>query len=117
MRTEEEVDLMIENMIAKTKGNYITQACAFNKKCPRQMKMLKQALIDSVSFSGLVKEMIALRFDEKTQITKSNTVELQQTTQVEESQHTKHVKSIPKAMSETSLKDSEPILRSVGNFM
>lgn len=65
MRTETEVDSIIEDMIMRTKGKYITQAVAFNKSCPRQMRMLKQALVDSVSFSGLVKEMIAIRFEEK----------------------------------------------------
>ena len=65
MRTEEEVDAIIAEMVRKNKGKYITQACAFNKTCPRQMKMLKKALMSSVSFSGLVKEMLALRFEQR----------------------------------------------------
>lgn len=63
MRTEEEVDRMIEEMINRTKGKYITQGCSFNKTCPRQMGLLKQALMSSISFSGLAKEMLALKFD------------------------------------------------------
>ncbi len=66
MRTEEEVDEMIEDMKRRTKGRYITQACSFNKDCPRQMYLLKKALMSSVSFSGLVKEMLSHRFTEPT---------------------------------------------------
>lgn len=62
MRTEEEVDKLIEGMIDRTKGRYITQACAFNKTCPRQMDLLKKALMSSASFSGLTKEMLAVQF-------------------------------------------------------
>lgn len=54
------VDEQIEKLLS-TKGDYITQAVAFNKKCPRQMELLRFALSDSASFSGLVKEMLALR--------------------------------------------------------
>lgn len=63
MRTEEGVNKMIDEMINRTKGKYITQGCSFNKECPRQMAMLKQALMSSVSLSGLVKEVLALRFN------------------------------------------------------
>lgn len=63
-RTEEEVDAMIEDMINRTKGKYITQGVAFNKTCPRQMGLLKKALMSSSSFSALAKEMLALRFSE-----------------------------------------------------
>lgn len=64
MRSESEVDAMIEDLKSRTKGKYITQACSFNKTCPRQMGLLKKALMESVSFSGLVKEMLALRVDD-----------------------------------------------------
>lgn len=63
LRSEEEVNKMIEQMINRSKGKYITQGVSFNKTCPRQMAMLKMALMSSASFSGLVKEMLALRFD------------------------------------------------------
>lgn len=62
-RTEEEVDKMIENMSNRVKGNYITQGVAFNKTCPRQMAILKNALMHSASFSGLTKEVLALKFN------------------------------------------------------
>ena len=59
MRTEEEVDKMIESMVDRTKGKYITQGVSFNKGCPRQMNLLKVALMSSASFSGLAKELLA----------------------------------------------------------
>ena len=35
LRTEEEVEMMIEEMSSRSKGKYITQGVAFNKTCPR----------------------------------------------------------------------------------
>lgn len=64
MRTEEEVNQIIEDMMKRTKGRYLTQGVSFNKTCPRQMYLLKKALMSSVSFSGLAKEMLALRFED-----------------------------------------------------
>jgi len=61
-KSEEEVDEAIANMVARTKGKYITQGVSFNKTCPRQMDLLKKALMSSASFSGLAKESLALRF-------------------------------------------------------
>lgn len=63
-RSEEEVDIMIENMVARNKGKYITQGVSFNKTCPRQMDMLKKALMSSISFSGLIKELLATNFSD-----------------------------------------------------
>lgn len=63
MRTEEEVNKMIGEMVNRTKGKYITQGVSFNKECPRQMGLLKKALMSSVSFSGLAKEILALKFN------------------------------------------------------
>lgn len=62
-RSEEEVDKMIEDMLLRNKGRYITQGVSFNKKCPRQMSLLKKSLMSSASFSGLVKELLALKFE------------------------------------------------------
>lgn len=62
LRGEEEVDKLIEDMIKRSRGKYITQGVAFNKDCPRQMKLLKQSLMASVSFSGLAKELLAIKF-------------------------------------------------------
>ena len=60
MRTEEEVNRLVDDMKSRNKGAYLTQGVAFNKECPRQMELLKYALKRSVSFSGLVKELLAL---------------------------------------------------------
>jgi hypothetical protein len=63
IRTEEEVDAMIEEMLKKGKGKYVTQGVAFNKSDPRQMGLLKKSLMSSTSFGGMVKEMLAIRFN------------------------------------------------------
>lgn len=62
IRTEEEVDKIIEEMVSRTKGTYITQGVSFNKTCPRQLGLLKKALMASSSFSGLIKEILAVNF-------------------------------------------------------
>jgi len=63
MRTEAEVNKLVDEMVSRTKGKYITQGVSFNKECPRQMGLLKSALMSSASFSGLAKEILALRFN------------------------------------------------------
>lgn len=67
IRSEEEVDKMIEDMITRNKSRNITQGVTFNKTCPRQMGLLKKALMSSTSFSGLAKEMLAIKFSENEQ--------------------------------------------------
>lgn len=62
MRTEEEVDAIIEEMLKKSNGKYITQGVAFNKNSESQMKLLKMVLMSSYSFGGMVKELIAEKF-------------------------------------------------------
>lgn len=68
-RGEEEVNKLIEEMVKRTKGKYITQGVSFNKTCPRQMNLLKNALMSSVSFSGLGKELLAVKFEQNEQPT------------------------------------------------
>jgi hypothetical protein len=63
LRSEQEIDSLIADMVRRGKGKYITQGVSFNKTCPRQMALLKKALMESASFSGLAKEMLALRFE------------------------------------------------------
>lgn len=67
IRTEEEVDILIEEMLKKGKGKYVTQGVAFNKSDDRQMGLLRKALMTSNSFSGLIKEMLAIKFNENNQ--------------------------------------------------
>jgi hypothetical protein len=62
VRSEAEVDKMIEDMKTRTKGDYINQGVSFRKDCPRQMRLLKLALMNSSTFGGLIKELLALRF-------------------------------------------------------
>ena len=76
MRSEEEVLKIIEDMKGRSKGKYITQGVSFNKTCPRQMNLLKLALMQSASFSGLAKEMLALRFDPRIPTLKINGKEI-----------------------------------------
>lgn len=71
-----EVDDKINKLINKTKGNYITQGVSFNINCPRQMNLLRLALTDSNSFSGLVKEMLALRYSGEERQLKSKPIKI-----------------------------------------
>jgi hypothetical protein len=59
-----DINKKLKRLINETKSEYITQGVSFNKRCDRQMKLLELALIDSVSFSGLVKEMLAIRYED-----------------------------------------------------
>jgi hypothetical protein len=92
-----DIDKKIEELKFKNKGKYITQACAFNKECPRQMELLKFALENSVSFSGLVKEMLALRLDGRFNIISTigtNVVPMQKTHKQPEPQEQPKSKNI-----------------------
>lgn len=62
LRTEEEVDTLIEEMMKKGKGKYITQSVVFRKTNPRHIELLKKALMSSESFSGFTKEILAEKF-------------------------------------------------------
>ena len=64
VRTEEEVDALIQEMLNKNKGRYITQGVAFNKSSESQMRLLKLMLMSSYSFGAMVKELIAEKFSE-----------------------------------------------------
>ncbi|UUG68048.1 hypothetical protein [Bacillus phage PK-3] len=104
LRSEEEVDKIIEEMKNRTKGKYITQGVSFNKTCPRQMDLLKKALMSSVSFSGLGKELLAVKF--------SNTEEAREELQSYGSvipQNTPPKEPEPQA--------EQPKLKSLGNFL
>lgn len=63
IRSEEEVDALIEEMLKKGKGKYINQGVVFNKTNPREMELLKKALMSSTTFSGLTKEMLTHKFN------------------------------------------------------
>jgi len=61
---ESNVDEFLEELKNRTNGKYINQGVAFNKNCKRQMTLLRGALLDSSSFSGLIKEMLAVRYSD-----------------------------------------------------
>lgn len=65
IRSEQEAELKIEEMKRKTKGKYITQGVTFNKDSERQMQLLKYALMTASTFSGLGKELLAERIENK----------------------------------------------------
>lgn len=69
IRSEQEVDEIIEELMKKGKGNYITQSVTFRKSNPRQIELLKHALMNSESFSGLVRGLLTEKFsDNGTQV-------------------------------------------------
>lgn len=63
LRSEEEVDKMIEEMKRKSKSKYLTQGVVFNRESKHQMAMLKFVLMRASSFSGYVKELIAEKME------------------------------------------------------
>ena len=65
LRSEEEVDELIEEMLKKGKGKYVTQSVVFNKSNARHMDLLKKVLMSSESFSGFTRELIAEKFSGK----------------------------------------------------
>jgi hypothetical protein len=81
IRSEEEVDKIIADMISRNNSRNITQGVTFNKTCPRQMGLLKKALMSSTSFSGLAKEMLAVKFNDDEQ--KAIPSQLQQVTETQ----------------------------------
>lgn len=63
IRSEKEVDALIEEMLKKGKGNYITQSVTFRKDSERQILLLKKVLMSSESFSGFTRELLAEKFN------------------------------------------------------
>lgn len=64
IRSEQEAEELIEEMMKKGKGNYITQSVTFRKNNPRQIELLKKALMNSESFSGFVRGLLTEKFNE-----------------------------------------------------
>lgn len=63
LRSEEEVDALIEEMMKKGKGKYITQSVTFRRDSPRQLELLKKVLMSSESFSGFTREVLTEKFN------------------------------------------------------
>lgn len=109
VRTEEEVDIIIKEMIRKSKGKYITQGVAFSKDSESQLKLLKIALMSSYSFGGFVKELIAEKASNNP--SRENPPN-QETPKVEFQKVSNGFKS-----DTDSLKHFEKIEKKVGNFV
>lgn len=62
IRTEEEANKLIEKMMKKGKGDYITQSVVFRKDNPRHVELLKKVLMSSESFGGFTREVLAEKF-------------------------------------------------------
>lgn len=93
LKSEEEVEKLIEEMKLRTKGNYITQGVSFNKDCPRQMDLLKNALMGSASFSGLIKELLALKYSNDNINTNVSKIEKTYIKEEKDSNHKEEVQS------------------------
>ena len=63
IRSEEEVDELIEEMLQKGKGKYITQSVLFKKDSELQMELLKKTLMSSTSFGAFIKQLLAEKFN------------------------------------------------------
>lgn len=63
IRTEEEANALIEEMMKKGKGKYITQSVVFRKTNSRHIELLKKTLMSSESFSGFTREVLAEKFN------------------------------------------------------
>lgn len=62
IRSEEEANALIEEMMKKGKGKYITQSVVFRKTNPRHIELLKKVLMSSESFGGFTREVLAEKF-------------------------------------------------------
>jgi len=63
IRSEEEADEMIAEMLEKGSGKYITQSVLFKKDSPKQMELLKKAIMSSTSFGAFIKQILSEKFD------------------------------------------------------
>lgn len=63
IRSEEEVDKLIDEMLKRSNGKYITQSVTFKKDDTIQMELLKKALMSSTSFSSFIKQILSEKFD------------------------------------------------------
>lgn len=119
-RSDDEVDRMIEDLVSKTKNNYITQGVSFNKNKESHMKLLRLALTYSESFSGLVKDLIDEKFDIDTNMIMNNVKTNNQTTSEKVQNNLKQDEQIPPKI-ENTFKPFEKVetnkSENVGNFL
>ncbi|MCL1700863.1 hypothetical protein [Lysinibacillus sp. Bpr_S20] len=58
IRSEEEAERIIEELLQKGKGKYITQSVLFKKDSPQQMELLKNVLMRSTSFGDYARRAL-----------------------------------------------------------
>lgn len=58
VRSEDEAECIIEELLQKGKGKYITQSVLFKKDSPQQMELLKNVLMRSTSFGAYTKKAL-----------------------------------------------------------
>ena len=58
IRSEDEVERIIEELLQKGKGKYITQSVLFKKDSPQQMELLKNVLMRSTSFGDYARRAL-----------------------------------------------------------
>ncbi|MGE7840790.1 hypothetical protein ACQKNX_08355 [Lysinibacillus sp. NPDC093712] len=58
VRSEEEAEKIIEELMHKGNGKYITQSVLFKKDSPQQIELLKNVLMRSTSFGEYVRRVL-----------------------------------------------------------
>lgn len=58
IRSEEEVERIIEELLKKGTGKYITQSVLFKKDSPQQLDILKNVLMRSTSFGAYTRKAL-----------------------------------------------------------
>ncbi|MFJ3387754.1 hypothetical protein [Lysinibacillus sp. NPDC086135] len=58
IRSEEEAERIIEELLKKGNGKYITQSVLFKKDSPQQLELLKNVLMRSTSFGAYARKAI-----------------------------------------------------------
>ena len=117
VRSEEEVEMIIDELVKKTKGNYITQGVAFNKNKKNQMDLLRMVLRSSYSFGGFIKEMLAEKFNEESFKIVSNNLESDSKPDSNTSKPIKEFKAVENTVKEEDNKKEVNPKLDVGNFL
>lgn len=104
-RDKDEVEKLYNEIIKKSKGEYVTRSVSFKKSSPEQMELLKKTLSITAPFSMLVRTIIEGFSIERTSITSSIATE-----------NLTHSKpSTPTAI--TPIKSNDIPNKSIGNFI
>lgn len=58
VRSEQEAERIIEELLQKGKGKYITQSVLFKKDSPQQLELLKNVLMRTTSFGEYTRKAL-----------------------------------------------------------